>query len=141
MIRFIDLERANWGDPAYDLGMIIGSYLQFWLSSLVINKSLSLEESLRLALIPLEKLQPSIGALVQAYLTAFPNILAERPDFLERVIEFSGFALIQQIQAMIQYQKAFGNMGIAMLQVAKKLLGYPKQSMATIFGTAEIYCQ
>lgn len=138
-VRFIDLERANWGDPAYDLGMLIGSYLQMWLGNLVINKSLSIEESLRLAVIPLEKIQPSIAALTQAYLTAFPDILQERPDFLERVIQFVGFALIQQIQAMIQYQKVFGNMGIAMLQVAKKLLGYPSQSMATIFGTSDIY--
>ena len=42
IIRFIDLERANWGDPAYDLGMIIASYLLMWLSSLIINKSIIL---------------------------------------------------------------------------------------------------
>jgi 5-methylthioribose kinase len=139
IIRFIDLERANWGDPAYDLGMIIASYLLMWLSSLIINKSLGIEESLRLAVIPLEKIQPSMAALIQAYLTTFPHILEERPDFLERTIQFAGFALIQQIQAMIQYQKVFGNMGITLLQVAKKLLGYPRQSMATILGTSEIY--
>ncbi|GBF80647.1 phosphotransferase [Aphanothece sacrum] len=139
LVRFIDLERASWGDPAYDLGMLLGSYLQLWLSNLIINKSLTIEESLRLAVIPLEKIQPSIAALTQAYLRVFPDILSERPDFLERVIQFIGLALIQQIQAMIQYQKVFGNMGIVMLQVAKKLLGYPHQSMATIFGTTEIY--
>lgn len=139
IVKFIDLERASWGDPAYDLGMLIGSYLQIWLGNLVINKSLSLDESLRLAVIPLEKIQPSIASLTKAYLTAFPNIISERPDFLERTIQFAGFALIQQIQAMIQYQKSFGNMGIAMLQVAKKLLGYPSQSMPTIFGTSDIY--
>ncbi len=138
IVRFIDLERTNWGDPAYDLGMLLGGYLGLWLSNLVINKSLTIEESLRLAVIPLEKIQPSIAALTRAYLTVFPNILQERPDFLERVIQFVGFALIQQIQAMIQYQKTFGNLGIGMLQVAKKLLGYPRQSMATIFGTTEL---
>lgn len=139
IVRFIDWERANWGDPAHDLGMMIASYLQLWLGSLVMNKSLSIEESLRLAIIPLEKLQPSIAALIKAYLTTFPNILQVRPDFLERVIQFTGLALIGQIQAMIQYQKTFGNSGIAMLQVAKKLLGSPSQSMGTIFGTSEIY--
>jgi 5-methylthioribose kinase len=136
IIRLIDWERSTWGDPAFDLGMLISSYLQIWLSSLVISNSLSIEESLRLAITPLELLQPSIGILTEAYLKTFPEILEHRPDFLQRVVQFTGFTLIQQIQGMIQYQKSFGNMGIAMLQVSKTLLSRPVQSMPTIFGSA-----
>ncbi|QKQ72703.1 aminoglycoside phosphotransferase family protein [Nostoc sp. TCL240-02] len=135
-IKLIDWERSAWGDPAFDLGTLIGSYVQIWLGSLVISNSLSIEESLRLAITPLELLQPSIAALAQAYLNTFPEIVEYRPDFLQRVVQFVGLALIQQIQAMIQYQKYFGNTGIAMLQVAKTLLCRPIQSMPTIFGTA-----
>jgi 5-methylthioribose kinase len=138
IIRLIDWERSAWGDPAFDLGTLISSYVQLWLSSLVISKSLSLEESLRLAMTPLEKLQPSIAKLTQVYLQTFPEILEHRPDFLLRVMQFTGFSLIQRIQAMIQYQKSFGNAGIAMLQVAKSLLCRPQQSMPTIFGASEL---
>ncbi|MBW4687445.1 MAG: aminoglycoside phosphotransferase family protein [Komarekiella atlantica HA4396-MV6] len=138
IVRLIDWERSTWGDPAFDLGTLIGSYVQIWLGSLVISNSLSIEESLRLAITPLELLQPSIGTLTQAYLNTFPEILEHRSDFLQRVVQFTGFALIQQIQAMIQYQKSFGNMGIAMLQVAKTLLSRPVQSMPTIFGAAAV---
>jgi hypothetical protein len=138
IVRLIDWERSAWGDPAFDLGTLIGSYVQIWLDSLIISNSLSIEESLRLAITPLELLQPSIGALTQAYLNTFPEIIKHRPDFLQRVVQFTGFALIQQIQAMIQYQKSFGNMGIAMLQVAKTLLSRPVQSMPTIFGAAAV---
>ncbi len=136
IIRLIDWERCSWGDPAFDLGTIISSYLQIWLSSLVISKSLTIEESLRLAMTPLEKLQPSIAALTQAYFDTFPKILERRPDYLLRVIQFAGFGLILRIQATIEYQKSFGNGGIAMLQVAKILLCRPEQSMSTIFGAA-----
>ena len=138
IIRLIDWERCSWGDPAFDLGTLIASYIQLWLGSLVISKSLSIEESLSLAITPLEQLQPSIAALTKAYLEAFPEILEHRPDFLLRVVQFAGFALIQQIQAMIQYQKSFGNTGIAMLQVAKSLLCRPERSMPTLFGKAVI---
>jgi thiamine kinase-like enzyme len=134
IIRLIDWERSAWGDPAFDLGTLISSYVQLWLGSLVISKSLSLEESLTLAMTPLEKLQPSIATLTQVYLQTFPEILEHRSDFLMRVMQFTGFGLIQGIQAMIQYQKSFGNAGIAMLQVAKSLLCRPEQSMPTIFG-------
>ncbi len=107
----------------------------------MISNSLSIEESLQLAMTPFDWLQPSIATLVQSYLNTFPYILEHRPDFLHRVVQFAGFALIQQIQAMIQYQKSFGNTGIAMLQVAKTLLCRPEQSMPTIFGAAELTCK
>ncbi|AFZ01493.1 phosphotransferase [Calothrix sp. PCC 6303] len=134
IIRLIDWERCAWGDPAFDLGMLIGSYIQLWLGSLVISKSLSLEESLTLAMIPIEKLQPSIAQLTLVYLQTFPDIVEHRTDFLLQVMRFIGFSLIQAIQAMIQYKKSFGNSGIAMLQVAKSLLCRPEESMPTIFG-------
>jgi thiamine kinase-like enzyme len=134
IVRLIDWERSSWGDPAYDLGRLISSYVQLWLSSLVVSKLLTIEESLRFAMTPLEELQPSIASLTKAYLKTFPDILEQRPDFLQRVVQFIGFGLIQQIEAMIQYQKNFSNTGVAMLQVAKTLLCRPEQSVPTIFG-------
>ncbi len=136
IVRLIDWERSAWGDPAFDLGTLIASYLLIWLSSLVISQTLTIEESLRLAATPLEQIQPSISAMTVAYFNAFPEIVEHRPDFLKRVVQFAGLALIQQIQAMIQYQKSFGNTGICMLQVAKSLLCRPEQSMPTVFGNA-----
>ncbi len=138
IVRLIDWERSTWGDPAFDLGTLISGYVQIWLGSLVISNSLSIEESLRLAITPLELLQPSIATLTQAYFNSFPEIIEHRPDFLLRIVQFAGFALIQQIQAVIQYQKSFGNIEIAMLQVAKALLCRPEQSLSTIFGTAAV---
>jgi 5-methylthioribose kinase len=137
IVRLIDLEFCGWGDPAFDLGTLIASYLQLWLSSLVVSKTIDLEESLRLAMTPLELVQPSIAALAEAYLRKFPEILVRRPDFLLRVVQFAGLALIQQIQATIQYQKVFGNAGICMLQVAKSLLYRPTESISTVFGISE----
>lgn len=135
VLRLIDWERSAWGDPAFDLGTLIGSYLQMWLGSLVVSKSLSIEESLSLAMTPLDRVQPSIAALMGAYLETFPQILVDRPDFVERSVQFAGLALIQGIQASIEYQKTLGNSGIAQLQVAKSLLCRPVQSMPTVFGT------
>ncbi|MGD1805134.1 phosphotransferase [Dapis sp. BLCC M126] len=136
IVKLIDWERCDWGDPTFDVGTLISSYLQLWLNSLVISKSLTIEESLRLATTPLELLQPSIASFMLTYLHTFPEIVEYFPDFLPRAIQFAGFSLIQQIQAMIQYQKSFGNTGIAMLQVAKTLLCRPQQSIPTIFGSA-----
>ncbi|RCJ30948.1 aminoglycoside phosphotransferase [Nostoc minutum NIES-26] len=134
IIRLIDWERGNWGDPANDLGTLVASYLQIWLYSLVASNMIAIQESLRLATIPLQLLQPSIAMLVSTYLAYFPEILELRPDFIERVMQFCGLALIRAIQAQLQHQKTFGNVGICMLQVAKSLLCRPEASIQTIFG-------
>ena len=135
IVRLIDWESCTWGDPAYDLGTIIASYLKIWLESLAISTAIDVESALRLAITPLEQLQPSIAALTKAYLHNFPEIIQRRPDFLKLVVQFSGYGLIEKIQARIQYQEPFGNTGICMLQVAKTLLCYPMQSIPTVFGT------
>jgi thiamine kinase-like enzyme len=134
LIRLIDWERGSWGDPAFDLGAMVASYLQLWLSSLVVSQSIAIEEALQLAMIPLDKLQPSIAALINTYFAEFTTILERRPDFLKRVVQAAGLSLIQQILAMIQYQKTFNNTGICMLQVAKSLLCRPEQSIPSIFS-------
>lgn len=142
LIRLIDWERCAWGDPAFDLGTILASYLRVWLDSLVADPSIEIEESLRLAVTPLKVLRFSMVALMKAYLENFPAILEHYSDFLQRVVQFAGLALIETIGAFIDYHKYFGNRSICMLQVAKSLLCRPEQSITTLFGTtkSELAC-
>ena len=134
IIKLIDWESASWGDPAFDLGCILGSYLELWLDGLVINNTLSIKESLQLATIPLELIQPSLVTLVSTYLDRFPAIINSRPDYLDRVIQFAGLSLIIRLETMIFDKRVFGNGGIIMLQVAKQLICSPKIAINTLFG-------
>jgi Phosphotransferase enzyme family len=134
VIRSIDWERAGWGDPAFDLGCILGSYLEIWLDGLVINNALSINESLQLATTPLESIQPSLFSLVESYLVGFPEIVAARPDYLDRAIQFAGLSLIHRVEIIIQVDRLFGNHEIMLLQVAKQLLCTPQAAMKTLFG-------
>lgn len=133
-LKLIDWERSSWGDPAYDLGTVIGSYLIIWLQSLIVSRLMAIDESLRLATIPLEVLQPSLVALTTTYAACFPEIVEYDPKFWQKVMQFAGLALIQSIQSTLQYQKAFNNTGICMLQVAKALLCNPESSITSVLG-------
>jgi Phosphotransferase enzyme family len=135
IIKLIDWERTNWGDPAFDLGCMLGSYLEIWLDRLTISNSLSINESLQLTSTPLELLQPSLFSLLQSYLAGFPAITISRPDYLDRVVQFAGLSLIQRIEITIDEERIFGNRGIIMLQVAKQLLCTPQAAMNTLFGS------
>lgn len=134
IVRLIDWELSDWGDPAYDLGIAISSYIRIWLRSLVVSADIALETSLQLATTPLEQLQPSIAALIRGYCSQFPEIIARRPDFLPRVMQFTGLGTIRRIQANLQYKESFDNTSICMLQVAKTLLCRPETSISTICG-------
>ncbi|QLE57738.1 phosphotransferase family protein [Nostoc sp. TCL26-01] len=137
LVRLIDWETCTWGDPAFDLGTILASYLAIWLNSLVIDPTMELEDSLQLAMTPLEEIQPSLIAILQAYLKAFPMILEYRRDFVVKVIQFTGLALINQIKSKINNCKLFNSSDIYMLHVAKNLLIMPEQSILSIFGVSE----
>jgi hypothetical protein len=137
LVQLIDWEACTWGDPAFDLGTILASYLEIWLESLIVDPTLELTESLQLAMTPLAEIQPSLVALLQGYLHAFPMILTYHPDFLVRVIKFTGLALINQIQDQINNCKLFDNSHLCMLELAKNLLTMPEQSVLNIFGISE----
>lgn len=136
-ILFIDLEDSSPGDPASDLGAFIGHSGSYWLNSMPFSRSMSIADSLRSAQVPLEQLQPAHAALLQAYLQQFPEVLQRHPDFVTRVTRFVGFALLNQIYAMLQHALLFDNTSVAKLQVAKKLLCEPEACIQTLFGKSE----
>jgi thiamine kinase-like enzyme len=137
VMKIIDWEFFHWGDPAFDLGILISKYLQRWLKSLYINSAINLETSLRLATTPLEKLHPSIAAILTAYLHNFPEIIPYYPQFIQKTIQFIGLALIKGTQHSIEYHEPFDNRAIATLQVAKSLLCNPTQALPVITGKIE----
>ena len=102
-----------------------------------VDSDTDLNLALSLATCPLEKIQPSLSALLNGYLVEFPQILAARPDFANRVIQFAGLDTIKRIQHDIEYHEPFDNGDICALQVAKNLLCHPTSSISTIFGLTE----
>lgn len=138
LIQLVDWERCSWGDPASDLGTVIAGYLLIWLHSMTVHPAIELEKSLQLATIPLTVIHPSTIGLTRAYLKNYPKLLEERPDFLKRVIQFTGLALIYHILETIEYYMEFNNQLISILQVAKSLLCQPEKSFQSVFGLTEL---
>jgi hypothetical protein len=134
VIRIIDWERCRWGDPAFDLAWLIADYLTLWMNSLMIHPAVDLTTALQLAQTPLERLQPTLLALVQGYLSRFPQITLSRPEFLPHVMEYTGYYLISKLRRAIEEHRPFDNQGICTMQVAKKLLCQPEDALISIFG-------
>jgi hypothetical protein len=137
LIKIIDWERCSWGDPVFDVAHLIANYIILWLSSMVIDPAMSMEESINSATITLEDVRPSIIAFTQEYLQHFPEITNYFPEFFKKLIQFIGLSLIIQTQAKIEYHKLLANSDIYALQVAKSLLCRPQSSFSSIFGMSE----
>jgi thiamine kinase-like enzyme len=133
-IRLIDWEKASWGDPAGDLGMLLASYLELWLEGLVVGQELMVAESLQLATISLDLIQPTLFTLMKSYLDTFPQILTYNPQYIRLVLQYTGLSLIRRIEAIMESVRFFDNQGIIMLQVAKQLLCNPDTFVNTVFG-------
>lgn len=136
-VKIIDWEFFYWGDPAVDLGMLVSQYLAEWLNSLIADRNLDLNTTLSLATCPLERITPSLEALLRGYLTTFPEILKHRSDFVKRVVQFAGMGIIDRLSYYVEYHYQFDNEAVCKLQVAKNLLCYPEKGINTIFGTTE----
>jgi hypothetical protein len=134
IVRLIDWEFFSWGDPAYDLGMLLSGYLKIWLRSLVVSSAIDIQMSLRLAATPLETVQPSMVAILKGYAAYFPEIFERHPHFLSRVMQFTGLVLIKRIQGKLEQLDSFDNTSICILQVAKALLCNPEQSILNVLG-------
>jgi Phosphotransferase enzyme family len=138
LIKVINWEKSSWGEPAFDVGTAIASYLLLWLRSLIAHPAIKFELSLQLAIIPLEAIQPSIVALTSSYINSFPKVLEDFPDFLIRVIRFTGLSLLYKVIASIQSFQGFDNREICILQLVKSLLCQPEKSFISIFGMTEV---
>ncbi|GAB4157306.1 MAG: hypothetical protein Fur0046_37150 [Cyanobacteria bacterium J069] len=132
LLRLIDWEKAEWGDPAMDMGCLIASYLRLWLRSLVVS-GLDLALALRLADVPLEQLQPSLRALVRGYAAQFPE-MGRSPEFWIKTMQFAGYSLIRTLRVKALHFEPLGNVGLCMMQVATSLLCRPEAAIASVFG-------
>ena len=97
-VKIIDWERANWGDPASDLGMVVAEYVGgIWLANLVVDRHLDINTMLSMAAYPLETLVPSLQGFLLGYLSQFPQIIVDRPDFIRRVIQFAEIGILSHL--------------------------------------------
>ena len=137
-IKIIDWERAKWGDPAVDLGMVVAEYVGgIWLGNLIVDRELDIATILRLATFPLETFIPSLRAFIQSYLRQFPQIVVHRPNFIQRVVQFAGMGILDRLSYYVEHHYPFNNNSICKLQVAKNLICDPQESIATVFGATE----
>jgi hypothetical protein len=133
-IRLIDWERLQWGDPLADLGELLAAYLLCWLHSLEPIAYVPIGLVLQTATVPLNRLQPSLVALLSGYVAEFPRIAQLTPHWQVALAQFTGRSLLERIQLQLRYYHPFDRQQRIIFEIAQQLLCQPIASLNEILG-------
>jgi aminoglycoside phosphotransferase (APT) family kinase protein len=128
-VLLIDWELAGPGEPAADLGAVLGDYVRMWVDSV---PKVAGSDTLRFAGRaghPLERMRPAMQVLWESYRRA-----AVRPIAVARVAEL---AAVRLLQAAMEYAQGLvrptGDV-VALVQVADNILRRPTHAASALMG-------
>ncbi len=132
-LALVDWELAVPGDPLWDVGCAIGSYLQWWLRSIPFGSQARLEDSVSLATRPLGSVKRAIGALWKAYMRKVARQMAVEPC-LNRVARFAGAFLVKAAIENLHVTPALTTGIVAQVQLGANILARPDDAWAQLMG-------
>ncbi len=133
-LRLVDWERAHIGDPAWDVGGLLMSWLDLWISSMDFSGSRNSQESSEPARIPVETLQPAIEAFWISYREARGFSEQESADELLHSVRCCGARMIQTAFEASAEQDRMTRYAVTLLQVSLNILEDPGLAARALLG-------
>jgi aminoglycoside phosphotransferase (APT) family kinase protein len=126
-VRIVDWELADIGDPSWDVGAVLQSYVSFWVLSLPVGQTTDSEALARGAQYPLENMQAAIRAFWVSYCESRG---AGRGDaaLLERTIRFAAARMVLTAYETMQFSPHLSAHARYLLQVSLNMLTRPRDA-------------
>lgn len=122
-LALVDWELSFWGDPARDLGSLVSDYALGWLlpehPSEVIRQ---------------ETLQELVRELLAAYREERGGGFSLKPDFLQRVVQWAGVALLFYVYGMTHYEGELSSRGRRLSEYAAQMAAWPRGWSSKLWG-------
>jgi len=133
-LKIIDWEFADRGDPCWDIGAVLGSYLSFWLTSIPITGEEPPDRFLELARYPLNRMQPAMRACWRAYIRGMGLDVATSREWLLRVVRYGAIRLIQAGYEQMQAATHLTGNLVSLLQLSLNILQRPYEAIVHLLG-------
>jgi hypothetical protein len=127
--RIVDWELADFGDPAWDVGAVLQSFLLVWILSMPISSGLAPERYVSMALHPIESMRPVMRTFLDAYAATCGVSESERMPALERSMRFAAARLVWTVAEQRVQASQLDPGGMALLQVSLNILKDPEQAV------------
>jgi hypothetical protein len=134
VLKVIDWEIADIGEPSWDVGGILQAFLTFWVFSMPPEVGADPGASAAKAQFPLEKMRPAIRVFWNAYaMTLAVSGQAER-ELLDSCLSYGAARMLQTVfESMYSFPQLTPN-AIVLLQASLNILQEPRAAAAELLG-------
>lgn len=133
-LKLVDWEMADLGDPCWDVGALLQSFLVFWILSLPLAGQVEPAQLIEMAQHPLNDMQPSIRSFWRGYRGAMSLDAGKAKDLLLRCVRFSGARMIQSTFECLYFAPDITPQAICLLQVSLNILKDPAGALENLLG-------
>lgn len=127
-LRIIDWELAHWGDPAWDLGSVIGDYVQGWLETVSPTRTGGLADWIAGASVPYARVQAAIATFWAAYRRQARVSADAAAAVSARSVAAAGIFLVHRAMAAVMTYGTLSSGALCTLQVARRFLRSPEDA-------------
>jgi thiamine kinase-like enzyme len=135
-LKLVDFEFAGWGDAAWDVGAVFAEYLSYWIFSTPIVGGATTARMMRLASMPLERVQAPMRAFWRRYVRAMKLEGAEFERFLRDAVDYCGVRLLCMVIESGVSSASLGPVQRRLLQIAANILLRPERAVEQLLGIA-----
>lgn len=133
-VVFVDWELADVGDPCWDVGALLQAYLTPWITSVPQAPGVPPERLASLAAVPLERVQPAMGALWRRYAADRKLQGDERARMLDRCVRSAGARMIQTAYESLTGAESLAPSMLLLLQVSLNVLTRPADAAGRLLA-------
>jgi thiamine kinase-like enzyme len=137
VIKVVDWEMADLGDPLWDVAAILQSYLAHWILSMPVWPGASTEQMMARAQWPLETMQVPMRTFWTTYREEAGIAREERQERLMRSIRYGAARMIQTAYESLSFAMQVNSNALYLLQVSMNILLHPEEAAAELFGVGE----
>ncbi len=133
-IKVVDWELADLGDPLWDVGAILQSYLSYWILSMPTWPGATADELVARAPFQLEVFQAPINAFWNRYTEVAQIPPEQRKEALARSIGYGATRMIQTAYEALSFAAQMNASALYLLQVSMNILLNPGEATRELFG-------
>ena len=137
VVKVVDWELADLGDPLWDVAAILQSYLSYWILCMPVWPGATAEQMIARSPWPLETLQAPMNAFWRKYREVAEIPAGQRTELLLRSVSYGAARMIQSAYESLSFAVQMHSNALYLLQVSMNILLDPQEGAKELFGITE----
>jgi hypothetical protein len=133
-LLLVDWELAGPGDPHWDVGTVLSGFLSSWVLSIPMAGGESPQRLLRLAMFPLQRLQPAVQGFWSGYVATAGMTATDAKEYLEIAMRHAAGRLIQTAFEYLQMTTQLSANAVSLVQLGANIMRAPRTAATALLG-------